>query len=294
MTALFDACDELGIALLFEFKFANTAYPSFDQGFMANVTAEVEDQVLRIRHHPSIAIWSGNNEVSRFFGYKELFDDLIGGKVRQLVPGEYYQVSSGGNGAHDKHDWGVWHGNKPFSAYAEDHGFVSEFGFQSYLEPASTRSFATDADLAAGVNSPILQFHECSGQTRIGNLMLYYFGKIPANIDDVFWLSQIVQAFGIRFGVEHWRRDWPHSTAALVWQYNDSWPGQTWSMTDYYHRWKALQYHSRHMFASVLVSGEVDPALGKVDLHVINDRRTGGKAALTWRLATTDGKVLRQ
>ena len=123
--------------------------------------------------------------------------------------------------------------------------------------------------------------------------VLRYFGKLPANIDDVFWLSQIVQAFGLRFGVEHWRRDRPHSTAALVWQYNDSWPGQTWSMIDYYHRWKASQYHARHMFAPVLVSGDVDPALGKVDIHVINDRLTGGKAALSWRLATTDGKVLR-
>ena len=123
--------------------------------------------------------------------------------------------------------------------------------------------------------------------------MLRYFGKTPDKLDDVFWLSQIVQAFGLRFAVEHLRRDWPHSTAALVWQYNDSWPGQTWSMIDYYHRWKASQYHARHMFAPVLVSGDVDAAQRKVDIHVINDRLTGGKATLSWRLATTDGKVLR-
>ena len=123
--------------------------------------------------------------------------------------------------------------------------------------------------------------------------MLRYFGKIPDKLDDLFWLSQIVQAFGLRFAVEHLRRDWPHSTAALVWQYNDSWPGQTWSMIDYYHRWKASQYHARHMYAPVLVSGDVNADQGKVDIYVINERLTGGKASLAWRLATTDGKVLR-
>ena len=291
--ALFDACDELGIALMFEFKFAGASYPSFDPEFMANVKAELADQIGRVRHHPSIAIWSGNNEIRSYVGYPELFDRVVGEAVRRLAPGQVYQVSSGGAGAPDGHDWGLGHGHEPFSHYAGTHGFISEFGIQSYLEPASTRSFATEADLAAGVDSPILQYHELSSQKEIGSEVLRYFGKIPANLDDALWLSQIVQAFGLRFGVEHWRRDWPRSTAALVWQYNDSWPGQSWSMIDYYHRWKASQYHARHMFAPVLVSGDVDPALGKVDIHVINDRLTGGKAALSWRLATTDGKVLR-
>jgi beta-mannosidase len=291
--ALFDACDELGIALMFEFKFANTSYPIFDEKFIANVKPELEDQILRVRHHPSIAIWCGNNEIRSYVGYPELFDQVIGGAVRQLAPGQPYQESSGGAGAPDEHDWGLGHGREPFSHYAGTHGFVSEFGIQSYLEPASTRTFATDADLAAGVGSPILHYHELSAQDEILKQVLRYFGKIPDKLDDLCWLSQIVQAFGLRFAVEHWRRDWPHSTAALIWQYNDSWPGQTWSMIDYDHRWKASQYHARRMFAPVLVSGDVDSTLGKVDIHVINDRLTGGKASLAWRLATTDGKVLR-
>ena len=292
--SLYDRCDELGIALIFEFKFTTTAYPVFDKDFVANVNAELDDQIHRVRHHPSIAIWSGNNEIRKFVGYTELFDKVIGDQVRKLAPGQVYVVSSGGFGAQDAHDWGLGHGRRPFSHYAGTHGFVAEFGLQSYLEPASTRSFATEADLAAGIDSPILQYHECSAQKEIVNPMVYYFGKIPANIDDVFWLSQILQAFGIRFGVEHWRRDRPKSTAALVWQYNDSWPGQTWSMMDYYGRWKALQYHSRHMFAPLLVSGEVDAERGTVDIYVVNDRLTGGKASLSWNLVTTEGKSLRR
>ncbi len=291
--SLFDACDELGIALMFEFKFAGTSYPSLDADFMANVKAELEDQILRVRHHPSIAIWSGNNEIRNFEGYLELFDKLIGDQVRRLVPEAPYQQTSGGYHSPDNHDWGLGHGRNPFSHYAGSHGFIAEFGVQSYIEPSSMRKFATEADLAVGVDSPILKYHELSGAREILAQLYYYFGKIPEKIDDVAWLSQIVQAFGLRFGVEHWRRDRPRSTAALVWQYDDAWPGQTWSMIDYFHRWKASQYHARHMFAPVLVSGDVDADHGKVDMHIINDRLTGGKASLTWRLATTDGKVLR-
>ena len=291
--ALFDACDELGIALMFEFKFANASYPIFDPDFAANVTAELEDQIRRVRHHPSIAIWCGNNEIRKFVGYTELFDKLIGDRVRELAPGQPYQATSGGAGSPDAHDWGIGHGKNPFSNYAGTHGFVAEFGVQSYLEPASTLRFATEADLAAGVASPILHYHERSAQDEILKQVVRYFGKVPASLDDVCWLSQIVQAFGLRFAIEHWRRDRPHSTAALVWQYNDSWPGQTWSMIDYYRRRKASQYHARHMYAPVLVSGDVDAEQGKVDIHVINDRLTSGKASLSWRLATTDGKVLR-
>ena len=89
---LFDACDELGIALMFEFKFANTSYPSFDEKFIANVKAELEDQILRVRHHPSIAIYSGNNEIRGFVGYPELFEKVIGGAVRQLAPGSLTNI----------------------------------------------------------------------------------------------------------------------------------------------------------------------------------------------------------
>ena len=292
--AMFDRCDELGIALIAEFKFTTAVYPVFDKDFIANVTAELDDQIRRLRHHPSIAIWSGNNEIRNFVAYTEFFEKVVGEQVRKLAPGQAYEVSSGGAGAQDVHDWGMGHGRKPFSHYTGTHGFVAEFGIQSYLEPASTRSFATEADLATGIDSPILHYHECSAQNEIVNPMVYYFGKIPTNIDDVFWLSQILQAFGIRLGVEHWRRDRPKSTAALIWQYNDSWPGQTWSMVDYYHRWKALQYHARHMFAPLLVSGDVDAGRGVVDVYVMNDRRTGGKANLSWNLVTTEGKSLRK
>ena len=103
-----------------------------------------------------------------------------------------------------------------------------------------------------------------------------------------------MQAYVVRHGVEHWRRDRPKSMAAVIWQYNDSWPGPTWSMVDYFRRWKALQYQARHMFAPVLVSGRIDATAGTMDIHVVNDRLTGGAGEVSWHLSDTNGKLLRE
>ena len=280
--ALFDACDELGIALMFEFKFANTSYPSFDEKFIANVKAELEDQILRVRHHPSIAIWSGNNEIRSYVGYAELFDQVIGRAVRQLAPGQPYQKSSGGAGAPDYHDWGLGHGGNPFSRYAQNHGFVAEFGVQSYLEPASTRTFATDADLAAGVGSPILHYHELSAQDEIQKQVLRYFGKAPDKLDDLSWLSQIVQAFGLRFAVEHWRRDRPHSTAVAGLAIQRFLAGANLVDDRLLSSVEGVAIsRAAHVRAGAGFRGCGCGRRGKVDIHVINDRLTGGKASLS-------------
>jgi len=294
---LFDACDELGIVLQFEFKFANTRYPVFDTGLVENIRAEARDNILRTRNHPSIAIWSGNNEIEFFEGYTEIFDAVIGNEVRRLVPDAFYEVGSGAFGSVDVHDWSVWHGNKPPSSYDLSHGFVSEFGMQSFPAPASVLAYTSKEDRAS-VLSPVMVYHELSGdEAGIRKIVKYTqdnMGPLPANFDDALWLTQIMQAYVVRYGVEHWRRDRPRSMASVIWQYNDSWPGPTWSMVDYFRRWKALQYHARHMFAPQLVSGKPDAILGTMDLYVVNDALTGGDAEVSWQLTDSDGKALSQ
>ncbi|MGH8399373.1 MAG: glycoside hydrolase family 2 protein, partial [Gammaproteobacteria bacterium] len=121
---LFDLCDELGIMLQFEFKFANASYPAHDQAWMNNLQAEIEQQTLRCRNHPSIVIWSGNNEIRYFEGYNHIFQDVIGGVVHRLLPGAFYEVGSGAHGSGDIHTWGVWHGNRPVESYRTIEGFV--------------------------------------------------------------------------------------------------------------------------------------------------------------------------
>ncbi|HKJ33182.1 MAG TPA: glycoside hydrolase family 2 protein [Balneolales bacterium] len=293
--ALYDACDELGIMLQFEFKFANAAYPVKDKTWINNLKQEVEDQVLRCRNHPSIVIWSGNNEIKKFDGYYFLFRDVIGGIVHKLVPGAFYEVGSGAAGSGDIHTWGVWHGMKPFESYLDVHGFVTEFGMQSFTVPMTVHEY-TDPQDRTGIHSKVMGYHEMSygpkGINRIEHYMTQNFGRRPQEFDSNLWLSQIMQAYGIRFGVEHWRRDMPHSMAATIWQFNDCWPAPTWSMVDWYHRWKALQFQSRHFFAPILVSGLPDSKTGKVDLYVVSDQQKDERGTLRWTVTNLDGKVV--
>ncbi len=294
---LFDLCDELGIMLQFEFKFANDTYPVNDRKWMANLQAELDQQVLRCRNHPSIVIWSGNNEIQDFKGYYHLFRDVIGGTVHRLLPGAFYEVGSGAAGSGDIHTWEVWHAMAPFEQFRTVEGFVTEFGMQSFPVPMTVDAY-TDAADRQSVHSPVMRYHELDGSGHgVGIIMHYtnmYFGRSPENFDDTLWLTQINQAYGIRYGVEHWRRDMPRSMAATIWQYNDCWPGPTWSMTDYYRRFKAIQYQSKHFFAPILVSGIPDPTTGKAELYITSDRQKDVSGELRWVVTDMAGAVLKQ
>lgn len=294
---MFDLCDELGIMLQFEFKFANAAYPARDQAWMDNLEAEIEEQTRRCRNHPSIVIWSGNNEIEYFKGYYHIFRDVIGGIVHRLVPGAFYEVGSGAHGSGDIHTWGVWHGNQPVESYRKIEGFVTEFGMQSIPVPKTVRAF-TDAADRESVQSPVMRYHELDGSHHGMDIILHYtemdFGKPPDNFDDTIWLTELNQAWAMRYGVEHWRRDMPRSMAATIWQYNDCWPGMSWSMVDYYRRWKAVLYQSRHFFAPILVSGIPDPQTGQAPLVVTSDEPRDASGVLRWSVTNLAGDVLRR
>jgi beta-mannosidase len=294
---LFDLCDELGIMLQFEFKFANASYPVEDKIWMDNLQAEIEEQTRRCRNHPSIVIWSGNNEIQYFKGYERIFQDVIGGIVHRLLPGAFYEVGSGAHGSGDIHTWGVWHGNKPAESYGTIEGFVTEFGMQSLPVPMTVDSY-TNASDRQSVDSPVMRYHELDGSGHgIEKIMRFTesdFGKAPDSFDDTLWLTQLNQAWTMRYGVEHWRRDMPRSMAAAIWQYNDCWPGATWAMVDYYRRWKAVLYQSQHFFAPLLVSGVPDAKTGQAEIYVTSDLPRDVSGELCWWVTNLAGDVLRQ
>jgi beta-mannosidase len=293
---LFDLCDELGLMLQFEFKFANASYPMQDKEWMDNLRVEIEEQTRRCRNHPSIVIWSGNNEIQYFKGYNALFKDFIGGIVHRLVPGAFYEVGSGASGSGDIHSWAVWHGNKPVENYLTVEGFVTEFGMQSTPVPKTVRAYTTPADRTS-VYSPVMQYHELDGSGHGMKIIMDYteqnFGAAPKDFDDTLWLTNVNQAWMIRYGVEHWRRDMPKSMAATIWQYNDCWPCSTWAMVDYYRREKPLLYQSKHFFAPVLVSGLPDAASGQADIYVTSDAMQDMGGELRWTVTDLAGNVLR-
>lgn len=299
--AFYDACDKMGILVWSEFKFACAVYPGGNAAFTDNVRAEVTDQVNRLRNHPCVAVWCGNNEVTSLItGYKilsqkdydHLFHEVIGAQVSALMPEASYV--GGSPEAGDEHNWWVWHVGADFEKYRESHGWMTEFGFQSYPCPATVDSYTDPADRTS-VLSPVMKSHEHNGNGKGSEMIVDMMGRYfrPAkDFDSVLWLSQINQAYGVTMGIEHWRSDWPRSSGSLAWQYDDCWPGPSWSSVDWFGRWKALHYKLREAYAPLMVTAQFDAASAKVRTTVCSDVAAPSTCRLDWRLTDVDGKTL--
>jgi beta-mannosidase len=316
----YELCDEYGICIWQDFMFACSAYPAFDEAFMENVKHEIAQNVKRLRHHPSIALWCGNNELEHihwmFLGdkpenglmtwdeYKMMFDEVIPGIVKQYDPERAYWPSSSHSPVGDRKDpnspmcgdahlWDVWHGRKPFEWYRTcDHRFNSEFGFQSFPEPSVVYSYTTLED--RNITSYIMEWHQRSGGVGNDNIILYLLSwfKLPTSFDMLLWLSQILQGIGMKYAVEHWRRSRPRGMGTLYWQINDCWPGASWSSLDYFGNWKALHYMARDFYAPLLVSGVEDPKTGMVEVYMTSDLLYPTSGIIYWTLTDTDGNTL--
>jgi beta-mannosidase len=308
--ALFDACDEYGICVWLDFKFACAAYPAFDGKFMDNVKLEARDNLQRLRHHPCIAVWCGNNEISLSWwrgptwapnrmsveDYDKLFQNLLGDQVKKFAPETNYV--SGSPDCGDTHYWDVWHGTKMFDAYRTQNGFMSEFGYESFPELKTIKAFTNEAD-RAGVLTPVMKWHQRSGVGNVdGNAeivhMIHRYFNQPKDFETTLWLSQILQGYGIKIGAEYWRQTMPKSMGCVFWQYNDCWPGMSWSSVDYFGRWKALHYLARKFYAPVLVSGLENIKDGTIDIFVSSDRLENHPGRLTWNVTDLDGNSLLQ
>jgi beta-mannosidase len=166
---------------------------------------------------------------------------------------------------------------------------MSEFGFQSLPPFETVKTYASEPDW--NMTSYIMEFHQRSGS---GNgLMIAQMTdtfRMPKNFESLVYLSMVLQAEGIRYGVEHWRRNRQRVSGTLYWQLNDCWPVASWSSLDYFGRWKALHYAARHFYAPVMQS-ILDEGL-KMSVHVTNDLTRPCKGQVKWSLMTLDGEVL--
>ncbi|MCL4507406.1 MAG: glycoside hydrolase family 2 protein [Chloroflexi bacterium] len=309
-------CDELGICIWHDFMFACSTYPGFDQQFLDNVRAEAVDNVRRLRHHPSIALWCGNNEMEQglvgpawtertmsWDDYGKLFDQLLPEVTRELDPQRSYWPSSphtpvdnradfNNPNSGDAHLWDVWHGRKPFEWYRTcTHRFNSEFGFQSFPEPRTVRGYAEPED--RNVTTYVMELHQRSG---IGNAVIMHYMldwfRLPSSFDMTLHLSQMLQGMAMKYAVEHWRRAMPRGMGTLYWQINDCWPVASWSSIDYHGRWKALHYMAKQFYAPVLVSALEDAATGRLEIHLTNDALQSTAGEVSWRLTNVQGKTL--
>ena len=314
--ALLDACDEYGILLWQDLMFACMVY-DLNPEFLESIRREVVEQVTRMRHRACLALWCGNNEIEwmlhegRFDSclnpkiradYYRLFECVLPDIVRSLDPVTPCWGSSPSSGYDsedpnderfgDMHYWEVWHGLKPFTAYrSKVPRFMSEFGIQSFPPLPTIESFTIPQD--RNIFSPVMENHQknAGANGKIFHYIAETF-RFPKNFASLVYLSQLVQAEGIRCGVEHWRRHRDVCGGTLYWQLNDCWPGASWSSIDYFGRWKALHYYAKRFFAPVLLSLEDEGE--KVYFHVTNDTMDVFKGSCRYRLCLHNGECLRE
>ena len=309
----YNIADELGILIWQDFMFSCSMYPGTPE-FLANVRAEAEDNVKRLRNHPSIAIWSGNNEVeaawmnwgwrqslpaSIWDVYQKIFDGVLKDVCATLDPGRLYWPSSPHGGlpddlnsakSGDVHSWKVWHFAAPFTDYQKEFPrFMSEYGFQSFPQIETVESYTKPEE--HDIQSPVMMAHQRHprGNQLIKEYMLREYPE-PKDFESFLYVSQVLQAEGIKVGAEHLRRIMPRNMGSLYWQLDDCWPVASWSSIDYYGRWKALQYYARHFYSPLLLSPHVEAE--NLNFYVVSDLVNPAKAVINVELRDLDGAQL--
>ena len=314
-------CDRNGILVWQDFMFACSTYPA-DSVFLANIRQEAIDNVERLRNHCSIALWCGNNECQDvYYGwggkynyykekgveelttkqFKDMYFRTLPEVVREYGGGIAYRPSSpyafedtpsdGING--DAHYWGVWHGRDSIGQYnIEKARFFSEYGFQSFPEFESVKIYAP-RECDWHINSEVMMDHQRAG-AYANNLIKEYMDqefRTPDDFPSFLYVGSILQGDAIKTAIEAHRRDMPRCMGTLVWQHNDCWPVASWAGRDYYGRWKAQQYFSRHAYDDILVSPVI---IGDtLTVSIVNDRRSLADGEFGISLMTLDGRLIR-
>jgi beta-mannosidase len=328
--AFFDICDELGLIVWLDFMFACAVYDLTD-AFEANIRAELADNIKRIRHHPSLGLWCGNNEMEMFVDqgnwvsnpkqkadYIKMYEYIFPQVLKELDGETFYWPASPSSGGSfdapndpnrgDVHYWEVWHGNKPFSDYRNYYfRYVSEFGFQSFPCMKTVESFTLPED--RNIFSYVMEKHQRNNAAN-GKIMNYMYQTFlyPNGLDTLLYASQLLQAEAIKYGVEHFRRNRGRCMGAIYWQLNDCWPAASWSSIDYYFRWKALHYYAKRFFQPLMISCHEEGILTQnpnanaqprnieksFRLSVANETREEKKLTVKWELRDTRAKVIRE
>lgn len=294
--AFYDICDELGLLVWQDLMYA-CAFYDLTPDFERSIRVETQQNVARLRHHASLALICGNNEMEMFMAgansalinhrtwefvptyphhitdYVKMFEYILPAIVKETAPQTYWwpaSPSSGGNfdapndeNRGDNHYWDVWHGEKPFTEYRKFFfRYASEFGFQSFPCLKSVEQFTLPDD--RNIFSRVMERHQRNqaANSKILSYLSQTF-RYPNSFDDLLYASQLMQAEAIRYGVEHWRRNRGRCMGAIIWQLNDIWPVASWASIDYYGRWKALHYAAKRFFAPVMISAEEEGELSQ-------------------------------
>ena len=288
----YDMCDQYGILVWQDFMFACNLYPFDDEAFLENCREEVRDNVRRLRHRASLALWCGNNEIEALQllikkpimqANMEFFHKTLPEWVSEDDPVTPYWPGSPSSGhidrklhnfkkgqlSGDSHLWNIWHGMLPIEKFSGfPTRFCSEFGMESMPLLKTVKRFHPQE--RPELFDEVMQQHQKSGG---GNAKILYYllakYKAPKSFEDFIYLSQLVQADTVRYATECWKRNIGRQNGALFWQFNDTWPVASWASIDYYKQLKAVQYRARHFNKLLMVSNDYHK--DRFELYVINE-----------------------
>ncbi len=271
----YDLCDSLGIMVWQDFMFAGGMYPG-DDAFMNNVREEVKYQIKRLRNHPCIVLWCGNNEIDEAWknwgwqnqfnlyradsarvwnDYKRLFEDSLKKWVDEFDGARPYISTSPKNGwGHkesftegDSHYWGVWWGLQDWEVFENKTGrFISEYGMQAMPNWKTVESFTEPA--GRFLYSDVIKSHQKAndGFKKLNHYLTRYFVdslKLSRlSLENYTYLSQCLQYYILKNSIAVHRSKYPTNMGTLLWQLNDCWPVASWSITDYSRKPKAAWY----------------------------------------------------
>ncbi len=308
--AFYNLCDRYGILVWQDFPYGCAFYPDVDEYAEAS-RREAEIAVRRIRNHPSLALWCGNNEnhqldhdqwqgrhnpAPRYLGEK-LYHEILPAVVAELDPATPYWPSSpyGGDNPNaqnigDRHNWDIWHGHGDWRRYVEDHSrFLSEFGFASSCSLRAWERVLNPEDFSP--RSAAVRWHDKTRkgyETYLGYIAMHL--PEPQTLEELVYYSQINQMEALKTGIEHWRRQRDRCGGTLFWQINDCWHVQSWSVIDWELEPKAAWYACRRFYAPLLLSlvqkGE------EAEAYLTSDLREPAQGEISLTLETFDGDVL--
>lgn len=312
--AFYDLCDEKGLIVWQDLMYACNVYDVTD-AFAENCRQETYDNVRRLRHHASLGLWCGNNEIESAWDhwgdfqketpylradYIRLFEEVLPKAVQEADGETFYWHSSPSSGGcfdnpddanrGDTHYWDVWHGQKPFTDYCKYFfRFCSEFGFQSFPCAKTVNSFTLEDD--RNIFSRVMESHQKNDAAN--GKMLYYLSenlRYPKDLTHLLYASQVLQGMAIKYGVDHWRRNRGRCMGTLYWQINDNWPAPSWSSIDYFGRWKALHYMAQKFYAPHAVSMTLEDH--RCHVYFSNESFETTEYSLTLSIRDLSGNVL--
>lgn len=312
--AFYDLCDEKGLIVWQDLMYACNVYDVTD-AFAENCRQETYDNVRRLRHHASLGLWCGNNEIESAWDhwgdfqketpylradYIRLFEEVLPKAVQETDGETFYWHSSPSSGGcfdnpddanrGDTHYWDVWHGQKPFTDYRKYFfRFCSEFGFQSFPCAKTVNSFTLEDD--RNIFSRVMESHQKNDAAN--GKMLYYLSenlRYPKDLTHLLYASQVLQGMAIKYGVDHWRRNRGRCMGTLYWQINDDWPAPSWSSIDYFGRWKALHYMAQKFYAPHAVSMTLEDH--RCHVYFSNESFETTEYSLTLSIRDLSGNVL--